>query len=56
MQANGSLACFQPPPLPSPDPPLQGCALSSNVVRIVIGDGGKVSTDVVIRQPWLKVS
>lgn len=32
-----------------------GCALSSNIVRIAIGKDGTVTTDVAIRQPWLKV-
>ncbi|KAI8468542.1 MAG: selenium binding protein [Monoraphidium minutum] len=32
-----------------------GCALSSNIIRLVAGPDGRVATDVVVRQPWLKV-
>lgn len=33
-----------------------GAALSSNIIRLVIDPEGKVTTDVAIRQDWLKVT
>ncbi|KIY91708.1 Selenium-binding protein 1 [Monoraphidium neglectum] len=32
-----------------------GAALSSNIIRLVVGKGGEVATDVAVRQSWLKV-
>jgi hypothetical protein len=35
---------------------LQGCALSSNVIKLQVDPAsGKLATQVVVRQPWLEV-
>jgi hypothetical protein len=37
--------------------PCQGCALSSNVIKLQVDPAsGSVDTSVVVRQPWLDVS